>query len=68
VDPDRHQQPRSHPQDTLHGLSARTVFARAGLTKYDVVHKILEVTRRLPFPLAWEHVKSHQDDITNGTN
>jgi hypothetical protein len=45
-------------------LAAPTVFAGAGLTaEYDVVHEIVEITRRLPFPLVWEHVKGHQDDV-----
>jgi hypothetical protein len=45
-------------------LDTPTVFAGAGLNaECDVVHKILEITRRLPFPLVWERVKGHQDDV-----
>jgi hypothetical protein len=29
--------------------------------KYDIVHEILKITHHFPFPLAWEHVKGHQD-------
>jgi hypothetical protein len=44
------------------GLAAKTVFAGAALSaEHDVVHEILEITNRLPFPLTWEHVKGHQD-------
>jgi hypothetical protein len=44
------------------GLATKTMFAGAGLSpEYDVVHDILETTRRLPIPLTWEHVKGHQD-------
>jgi hypothetical protein len=44
------------------GLAAKTVFAGATLSaEYGVVHEILEITKRLPFPLIWEHVKGHQD-------
>jgi hypothetical protein len=44
-------------------LETKTKFAGAGLSpEYDVVNEIVEITRRLPFPLTWEHVKGHQDD------
>jgi hypothetical protein len=45
------------------GIATKTTFAGAGLSlEYDVVHEILEITRQLPIPLTWEHVKGHQDD------
>jgi hypothetical protein len=45
------------------GLASATKFAGAGLaSEYDVVNEIIEITRRLPIPLIWEHVKGHQDD------
>jgi hypothetical protein len=44
-------------------LATKMTFAGAGLRpEYDVVHEILEITRRLPIPLTWEHVKGHQDE------
>jgi hypothetical protein len=44
-------------------LATKTTFAGAGLRpQYDVVHEIQEITRRLPTPLTWEHVKGHQDE------
>jgi hypothetical protein len=43
-------------------LASPTKFAGAGLaSEYDVVNEIVEITRRLPIPLVWEHVKGHQD-------
>jgi hypothetical protein len=45
------------------GPPTKTAFAGAGLSpEYDVVHEILEISRRLPIPLTWEHVKGHQGD------
>jgi hypothetical protein len=50
----------SHP---LSGLATHTAFAGAALcSKFDVVNEIVELERRLPFRLKWEHVKGHQDD------
>jgi hypothetical protein len=50
-------------RQTHSGLSARPAFAGAGFSpKHCVVHEILEITRRSPFPLALERVKGHQDD------
>ena len=46
------------------GLATTTAFAGAALSpEYDVVHEIIAITRRLPIPLAWEHVKGHQDAV-----
>jgi hypothetical protein len=46
------------------GLATTTVFADAGLSpEYDIVNEIIEITRRLPLPLVWEHVKGHQDAV-----
>jgi hypothetical protein len=45
------------------GLASKSVFASEGLRpEYDVVNKILEITRRLALPLTWAHVKGHQDE------
>jgi hypothetical protein len=44
------------------GLATITAFAGAALcSEYDVVNEIVEIERRLPFRLAWEHVRGHQD-------
>jgi hypothetical protein len=45
------------------GLAKTPDFAGAGLNaEYDIVHEIVAITRRLPIPLVWEHVKGHQDE------
>jgi hypothetical protein len=45
------------------GLATTTVFAGAALcSEYDVVNEIVEIERRLPFRLTWEHVRGHQDE------
>jgi hypothetical protein len=44
------------------GLDSKVIFAGAALApECDIVHEILLITRRLPIPLVWEHVKGHQD-------
>ena len=44
-------------------LATTTAFAGAALcSEYDVVNEIIEIERRLPFRLTWEHVRGHQDD------
>jgi hypothetical protein len=44
------------------GTATITAFAGAALcSEYDVVHEIVEIERRLPFRLQWEHVLGHQD-------
>jgi hypothetical protein len=51
------------------GLAATVAFAGAALTsEYNFVHEIIAITRRLPIPLVWEHVKGHQDAQKNGMN
>jgi hypothetical protein len=45
-------------------LATPTAFAGTGLSaKCNLVHEIVEIAQRLPFPLVWEHVKGHQDDV-----
>jgi hypothetical protein len=45
------------------GLATTTAFTGASLcAECDVVNKITEIERRLPFRLKWEHVRGHQDD------
>ena len=47
----------------LSSLVTITAFAGAALcSEYKVANEILEIERRLPFKLTWEHVRSHQDD------
>jgi hypothetical protein len=44
------------------GTATTTAFAGAALcSEYDVVYEIVEIERRLPFRLQWEHVLGHQD-------
>jgi hypothetical protein len=37
-------------------------IGKGNTPEYDIVHEILLITRRLPIPLVWEHVKGHQDE------
>jgi hypothetical protein len=52
------------------GLESKTKFAGAGLSsEYDVVNEIIKITRRLPFPLVWEHVRrATRTTEKNGTS
>jgi hypothetical protein len=44
-------------------LATQTKFAGAGFSpEYDGVNETVKITRCLPFPLTWEHVKGHQGD------
>jgi hypothetical protein len=45
------------------GLTTKKTFTGAALcSEYDVLFEIVEIARRLPVKLTWEHVKGHQDD------
>jgi hypothetical protein len=56
--------PHTPPLQTPGYASPPTIRASSTSSRlaYDVINEILEITRHLPIPLTWKHVKEHQND------